>query len=187
MATQTSLLTFEQFMDLPDQEGVRRELDEGALIEMPNPSFAHGTAISDLTGLLFVYREQSGLDFVISNNTGFRLAPDTVRAPDLCLVYAPRLQAMRVERGALVSAPDLAVEVVSPSESATDLHRKIGQYLHAGATAVWALYTDTRPVMAHRRNGDIRELTAPQSLQEPDLLPGLSIPVEKIFARAIAK
>jgi len=41
--------------------------------------------------------------------------------------------------------------------------------------------------MAHRRNGDIRELTAPQVLQEPDLLPGLSIPVEKIFARVIAK
>lgn len=174
-------------MDFPDQEGVRLELDEGALIEIPNPSFAHGTAISELTHLLLSYRDQSGLDFVISNNTGFRLAPDTVRAPDLCLVFTPRLQSMRVERGALAGAPDLAIEVVSPSESATDLHRKIGQYLRAGATAAWALYTDTRSIMAHRRNGDIRELTAPQALQEPDLLPGLSIPVEKIFARVIAK
>jgi len=187
VATQTSVLTFEQFMDLPDQEGVWRELDEGMLIEMPSPSFGHGTAISDLTGLLFAYREQSGLDFVISTNTGFRLAPETVRAPDLCLVYTPRLQAMRVERSALVGAPDLAIEVISPSETAAGLNRKIGQYLRAGATAVWALYTDTRSIMAHRRNGEIRELTAGQVLQEPDLLPGLSLPVEKIFARVIAK
>lgn len=187
MATQTSLLTFEQFMDLPDQEGVRRELDEGALIEMPNPSFAHGSAVSELAHLLLTYRDQSGLEFVVSSNTGFRLAPDTVRAPDLCLLSTPRLQAMPVARGALVGAPDLAVEVVSPSETATDLNRKIEQYLRAGAAVVWAVYTDTQSIMVHRRDGEIRRLTASQTLQEPDLLPGLSIPVEKIFARVIAK
>ncbi len=174
-------------MDLPDQESVRRELDEGMLILDANPIFGHGATTLELAALLLAHRDQWGLDFVISTNTGFRLAPDTVRAPDLCLIHTTRLQAMRVERGVLVGAPDLAVEVVSPSESATDLHRKAGQYLPAGATAVWALYTDTRSIMAHRRNGDIRELTAPQALQEPDLLPGLSLPIEKIFARVIAK
>ena len=182
MATQTTLLSFDQFMDLPDQEGVLRELDEGALIEMANPSFGHGQVIVELAALLRNFLDQSGLEFRTSTNTGFHLGPDTVRAPDLCLVRASRLEAMPVRRGARVGAPDLAVEVVSPSETALDLRRKVEQYLHAGAVAVWELYVDARLVLVYRRSGETLRLTSGQTLQEPELLPGLALPVDKIFA-----
>jgi len=182
VATQVSLLTFDQFLDLPEQEGVRRELDERVLVEMGHPSFAHGAAITRLSYLLLVHRQQSGRGFAVSTNTPFRLAPDIVRAPDLCLVETARLQAMPIERGVLVGAPDLAVEVVSPSESAIDLNRKMEQYLQAGATAAWALYTDSRLIMVYRRKGETWRLTSSQTLHEPDLLPGLSLSVEEIFA-----
>jgi Uma2 family endonuclease len=62
VAAQVAVLTFDQFMDLPDQEGVRRELDEGFLIEMPNPTFTHGNAITTLSRLVGNDIERLGLD-----------------------------------------------------------------------------------------------------------------------------
>ncbi len=179
--TEVALLTFEQFMDLPDQEGVGRELDEGVLIEMPNPSFAHGAIVARINRWLGNHIDESGAEFEVSGNTDFRLAPDTVRAPDVCLVRRSALEKMPVERGVLVGCPDLAVEVVSPSETATDLNRKVEQYLRHGATAVWVAYQSTRQVMVFRRNGETRRLGIGQVIEEPELLPGLRIPVEKIF------
>lgn len=187
MATQVALLTFDQFLDLPDQEGVRRELDEGVLIEMPNPSFVHGNGITTLARLVGNDIEGLRLDLVMSTNVAFRLGPDTVRAPDLCLVRTPKLQAMAVERAVLIGCPDLAVEVVSPSETALDLNRKIEQYLAAGAVAVWILYTDSRTIMVYRHNGEVWRLSGAQILREPDLLPGLALPIEKIFAGIFPK
>jgi Uma2 family endonuclease len=180
VATQVALLSFDQFMDLPDQEGLRRELDEGALIEMPNASFVHGSAITTLARLVGNDIERLGLDLRMSTNVAFRLGPDTVRAPDLCLIRAPKLQAMTVERGVLLGCPDLAAEVVSPSETALDLNRKIEQYLAAGAVAVWVLYTDSRTMMVYRHNGEVWRLSGAQILQEPELLPGLALPIDKI-------
>ena len=182
MATQTSLLTFDQFMDLPDQEGVRRELDEGIVIEMSHASFSHGTIQGRVYAFLMAHLEQSGADFSLSQNTDFRLAPDIVRAPDVCVVRNLSLEAMEVIRGALVGHPDLAVEVVSESETAAALNRKVEQYLRAGTAAVWEMYPETRVVMVYRRSGETRKRTSGQILEETELLPGLSIAVEKIFA-----
>ena len=172
-------------MDLPEPEGLRLELDEGVLIEMPNPTFAHGAEITQLSHVLWNFLDQSGLDFQISTNTGFRLAPNVVRAPDLCLVRTSRLATMPVQRGALAGAPDFAVEIVSDSETAVRLNRKIRQYLNAGATAVWAFYLETRSILVYRRSGEIRQLLASDTLTEPDLLPGLSILVDKIFSPSV--
>ena len=85
MATQT-LVTFEQFMDLPEQEGVDRELDEGRVIEMPLPSFLHGAVQGAVFYFFKAHLERTKADFHVSLNTGFRLGPETVRGPDVCLV-----------------------------------------------------------------------------------------------------
>ncbi len=177
MAT-TTLLTFDQYVDLPDVDGVRRELDEGRVIEMAMPSFLHGAVQGTVFYFLKLWQLQTGAAFHISQNTEFRLSPETSRGPDVCVVRKSTLAAMQKTRGAYVGAPDLAVEVISESDSAADIDRKIRQYLEAGATAVWELYPDTRHVLVHRRSG----VSSPQVLEEPDLLPGLRIPVEAIFA-----
>jgi len=183
MATQTTLVTFDQFMDLPEQEGVRLELDEGIVIEMAQPSFSHGAIQVAIAASLDTYLAETGADFALSQNTGFRLAPDTVRAPDVCLVRTSSLEAMTVVRGAQVGAPDLAVEVVSPSDTARDLNRRVEQYLKAGATAVWVFYNETQTVIVYRRSGETHRLTEEQFLEEPSLLPGLRISLEKVFHR----
>jgi len=183
MATQAAtLLTFEEYADLPEKEGVFQELDEGVLIEMSTPSHAHGALQGNAFSLLSMHRKQTGADYVITRNAGFRLGPNTVRGPDVCLVRRASFRAMeRVRGGYRQGGPDLAVEVVSESETAVRLTRKIEQYLAAGTSSVWLIYADPPQVIVHRRSGEIQKFTAGQRFQEPELLPGLVIPVDELF------
>jgi len=184
MATQTqTLLTYEQFADLPDQEGVFRELDEGVLIEMPQPSPEHGVIQGTAFSLLTYYRDQTGVDLLILLNAGFQLAPDIDRAPDVAVVGRAAFKAMeRVKGGSRRGAPDLAIEIVSENDTDSAIHRKVKQYLKAGTTAVWLLHQEPPHVIVHRRSGEIQAYSPGQSFQEPELLPGLVIAVDKLFA-----
>jgi Uma2 family endonuclease len=176
-----TILTFEEFAALPDQEGVFRELDEGVVIEMPNPSPTHGKVQANTVVSLGIWVRQSGADFHLSVASDFRLGPQTVRAPDVWMLRGPAYRAMEYQQGALHGAPDLAVEVISPSNTAEDIDRKVEQYLRAGTQAVWLLYSETRHLIAHRP-GEIRKYESGQTLEEPGLLPGLAIPVDELFA-----
>src|SRR5713226_7613986 len=98
MATQT-LMTFEQYADLPEREGVFYELDEGRLIEMPNPSWLHGALQAHVAHLLSVGIERTGADLIVLTHAGFQLAPDTDRAPDVSLVPKSTLPTREVVRG----------------------------------------------------------------------------------------
>ncbi len=180
MATTQTLLTFEEFAALPEEEGVFRELDEGAVIEMPQASVPHGRVQANTAASLLAWLGKRTA-YQVSLNVSFLLAPHTVRIPDVCLMRTSSYESMEDVRGALRGAPDLAVEVISPSNSARDMDRKVEQYLRAGAQAVWLLYGDTRHVIAHRP-GEIRKYESGQVLEEPGLLPGFSVPVDELFA-----
>ena len=180
MATQT-LLTVEQFLDLPDQEGVFRELDEGAVIEMTWASPDHGLIQSNAVTLLKNWSRKRRADFVVSQSTAFQVGPDTVRVPDVFVARTSSYRAMPVVRGVVQGCPDLALEVVSKNDTAIDIDRKVRQYLQAGAVAVWLTYSETRHVLAYRRPGEIRTYEAGQTIEEPELIPGLAIPVDELF------
>ncbi len=177
MAT-TTLVTFDQYLDLPEVDGARRELDEGRVIEMAHASALHGAVQGRVFHFATVWQSQTGADFYIFQDTEFRLGPDTSRAPDVCLVRKSAFPAMKKVRGVYAGVPDLAVEVLSENDPTGDVDRKIRQYLNAGTTAVWAFHLEPRHVIVYRPSG----ITAPQVLEEPELLPGLRIPVDAIFA-----
>ena len=106
-----------------------------------------------------------------------------MRIPDVFLIRKPAARAAPVIRGgALAVAPDLAVEVVSPSDSASDLDRKVHQYLAAGTPLVWVVYPVTKNIMVYRKSGERLEFAVGQQVSDPELLPGLNIPVDEIFA-----
>ncbi len=184
MATQTqTLLTYEQFADLPEQEGVIQELDEGVLIEIPSPSPEHGVIQGTTFSFLTNYREQTGADLLILLGAGFLLTPKTARAPDVSVVRRSAFKAMeRVKGGARRGAPDLAIEIVSEHDTASGIGRKVKQYLNAGATAVWLLHQEPAHLIVHRRSGEIQAFSPGQSFEEPEVLPGLVISVDKFFA-----
>jgi Uma2 family endonuclease len=182
MATQT-VLTLEQFLELPEEEGLRRELDQGQVIEMSPPSYVHGRIVGRIAFLLEAWAEQAGGNWQVASGPGFRLGPATMRIPDVFLTRKESVDSMPVVKGAaLQGAPELSVEVVSPFDTAYRIDRSVHQFLKAGTRVVWVIYPESRRVVAHRKDGGLAEYNSGETLAEPELLPGLQVPVDSIFA-----
>ena len=177
MASKT-LLTLEQFEQLPD-DGMRHELDEGELISMPPTLGLHGTVLTEMVFLLRSVVGRGRLGRVVTD-AGYRLSENTVRAPDVSFIRAERVITMDLKRR-FEGAPDLAVEIISPSESARDIARKVGQYLRAGAV-VWVIYPEDRVVHIYESSKSWRILGSDDLLECPTLLPGFSVRVADIFS-----
>jgi len=183
VATRT-LMTAEEFFALPD-DGVRRELVCGEVVErdMAPPGEQHGDVQLEL-GLrmrLHARREKLGR---VTAETGFRLAtdPDTVRLPDVAFVSAARLPPGPPRAGLVPGAPDIAVEVVSPSDTLTQMQRKVQSYLDAGARLVWVVDPATQTVTAYRPDGSARVLRQDDLLSGEDVMPGFAVRVGELFA-----
>jgi len=178
MATKT-LMTLEEFERLPSDAGVVYELDEGELVSMTFPMPKHARVQRALLVELDAFLKRSPLGEVLLE-TGYLLSsdPPTLRGPDLGVVRAGRTidPEARIE-----GAPDLAVEIVSPSDTASGLLRKVQQYLASGAHTVWVVYPDNGQVHVFESGGQTRVLRREDVLTEPDLLPGFSLPVAALF------
>lgn len=174
-------LTVEEFARLPDDE-TRSELVRGRVVREPPAGFEHGDIAARVAHRLreFVVREDLGR--VVGAETGFVLCedPPTVRAPDAAFVAAERLPADRAGFARL--APDLAVEIVSPSNTMAQMHDKVWDYLDAGTRMVWVIEPRRRTVMVHRSRLDIRLLGEGEEIDGGDVLPGFRLPVTELFA-----
>ena len=150
MAT-TKLITAEDLFLMEEDEG-RFELIEGELRDMPPTGEEHGEISALLTSFLVIHARQHELGTVYAAETGFFMArnPDVVLAPDVAFVSAGRLAEDRDRRKYVDIAPDLVVEVISPSESAGDVSNKVQRYLNAGVRLVWVVHPQTRTVDVYR-------------------------------------
>ena len=160
------------------------ELVEGEIIEMSKPSGLHGQITFLLSLKIGNYVVDNGLGIVTAAETGFILernpdSGDTIRGLDIAFISSERGPRVLPDR-LMDIAPDLAVEVISPSNDAADIRRKIGQLLEAGTALVWIIYPDLRIVDIHRRDGAIT-LNAADTLSGGDVLPGFEVPVSDIF------
>lgn len=183
----TAKLSFEEFLQLPEEPGKRFELDEGELIVEPSPAFRHNRIRSRIARHLedFVQVHHLGL---VTIESDFRVNADTVRNPDVAFVNNERLSGMDVDRSPVDGAPNLAIEVISPSNSARDMLKKVHQYLDAGCHAVCVFYPNLKVVEMYDAGG-IREVAAPSNLQEDTVFPGhrYSLPLEYVFDDDIRK
>lgn len=134
MATVTKL-SFDEYLKLPGEEGAHYELDEGALLLEPSPTFRHNRIRDQVARRLteFVKAHQQG---EVTVETDFRLSAETVRCPDVALVTQDQLKQIDIDRSPIECAPALAIEVISPTNLAQDTRKKIRQYLRAGCQAV---------------------------------------------------
>ncbi|HXJ91808.1 MAG TPA: Uma2 family endonuclease [Terriglobia bacterium] len=178
MGTQT-ILTLEQFDQLPIVEGVQYELDEGEVAAMTEPMPRHNVVRDNVAAVLrdFVRPRKLGRVFA---ETGYQLSPETVRIPDVSFVPTERMRGLDLDRR-IAGAPALAVEVVSPTDLAQELAHKIDQYLAAGVRVVWVVYPNMREVHVFREGGAASVLGSDDSLEAPDLLPGFAIRVGELF------
>jgi len=179
MSTKT-LLTADELEQMPDDDSVRTELDEGELITMPPAGEDHGYRGSEIDSILRSYVKSKRLGRVYNADTGFRLSAGIVRAPDVAFVRRERLEEIK-SKGFAKGAPDLAVEIFSPSDSVPQLMRKVKQYFAAGCHTVWIVYPDTREIHALEASGPDRILRDGDLVEAPELLPGFSVPVAEFF------
>lgn len=175
----TTRLTFEEFQDLPEQEGIRYELDEGELLMEASPALRHNLIRQRIALKLMTFLESNRLGLV-AEEMDFRLAPSTVRNPDVAFVTAEHLKSIDLDRSPVDGAPALAVEVISPSNTAQDIAKKTQQYLRAGCRAVWIVHPSLRLVEVHSTEG-IRQVREPELLKDESLLPGFSLSLRYIF------
>lgn len=183
MTTSSRLMTADDLLHLPE-DGVRRELIAGELIELPPPPGSqHGFVASNAGGILREFTFPRRLGAVFAAETGFIISsdPDTVRAPDAAFVAADRLPEGGIPSGYLRLAPDIVVEVVSPSDTAADVHSKVCAWLTAGARLVWVVYPDSRSVTVYRSMQDASVLGPDDTLDGAPVLEGFEIRVSELF------
>jgi Uma2 family endonuclease len=179
MNTKT-LLTAAELEQMPDDDSVRTELDEGELITMPPAGFEHGCFEIEIGSILRNYVKLHNLGKVFGSSAGFRLKVDTVRAPDVAFVRRERIDSMK-SRGFAKGAPDLAVEILSPYDTFRQMMRKVKQYFAAGTHTVWIVYPDRREVQILEATGTDRLLQNDDLIEAPELLPGFSVPISEFF------
>jgi len=179
MITKT-LLTADDLARMPDDASVQIELDEGELITMPPAGEDHGYLEVDLTVRIANFVKKHKLGRVYAGDTGFRLNDRTVFAPDVAFVRKERVEVVRSKSFAN-GAPDLAVEIFSPSDGPRQATRKVKQYIAAGCHTVWVGYPKSKKVVVFEASGEERTLHESDRLEAPELLPGFSVKVADLF------
>jgi Uma2 family endonuclease len=107
--------------------------------------------------------------------------PERVRGADVAFVTGERLEGGRLPTGFLQGAPDLVVEVLSPSESAIDVQQRMRDYLEAGARLVWIVAPESRSLTAFRADGSARLVREGEEVDGEDVLPGLRFPLAEVI------
>lgn len=174
------LLSLEEFDALPD-DGSHAELWRGRLTHAPPPGDGWGRILDRLANLIDDERTASGTGCVL-RAARFLLSedPPTVLTPALAFVGRQHLSPDG-NRHRVQGAPDLAVEIVTPSRDAGDLHDRALDYLEAGARVVWVVDPAERSVAVYHGGSRVDVLADGDLLDAAPLLPGLSLPVSALF------
>jgi Uma2 family endonuclease len=161
------------------------ELVRGEIREMTPASGAHGVIAAAVFRALDRFVEERKLGLCFPDNTGFALPglENTVRSPDAAFVRAGRLPANGIGTGWMTVAPDLAVEIVSPTETTSELEEKLRDYRAAGTALIWVIDPVARIVSVQSAREAERRLAEADVLDGGDVLPGFSIPVARLFER----
>jgi Uma2 family endonuclease len=180
MRSSTSLMTFEEFERLPDEPG-KFELLDGELIQMPPAKSKHGkiakrvyTVLNDAVNRLHSAGKALELGEAFFE-MGYRLGSRTWLQPDVSILHASQKEQEYFEE-----APALAVEIISESNTARQMDRKVRRYLASGGQEVWLIYPDTRSVWIHQA-GSSAALSRCGRFSST-LLPGEEFDLEQILS-----
>ena len=176
-------MTAEELAELP-ADAWRHELIEGELRTMAPAGDQHGLVAVNITYLVVDHVRKNTLGRCHIAETGFvlRRDPDTVRAPDLAFTRTERLPDQPTKSFSDI-VPDLVVEVVSPSDRASEVTKKALVWLQAGVRLVWVIDPEAEVVTVHRDGDVIGLLQGPDAvLSGEDVLPGFEARLADIFA-----
>ena len=174
--------TVEDLYVMPD-DGYRYELQAGLLVSEPLPGGRHGMVTAAVAEILRAHVKKQRLGVVFAGDSGFILArkPDTVRGPDVAFVSRERYERSGDTAKAFAGAPDLAVEVLSPSNTATGMHAKVADYLAAGTRRVWIVDPEVRAVTVYASLLWPQVFREDELLEGDDVIPGFQVRVGELF------
>jgi Uma2 family endonuclease len=181
-SAQRTLLTAEDILKQAD-DGYRYELVKGIIRRMPPVGFEHGILSSKIGSNLDKHIKKYQLGYVCSAGTGFKISqnPDTVRAPDAAFVRQAAIDEQGIPKGYWEGAPDLAVEVISPSDTYTEVDEKVDEWLIAGCAMVWVVNPRRETVEVYRSPEDIAVLRGDDILDGGDVIEGFQCQVKELF------
>jgi Uma2 family endonuclease len=170
-----TLISVEKF-DRLEEEEFRYELDEGELITMTRPGTDHGRIQRRLLMVLQTYLDNRGGGEAFGPDILFVLGPNTKRAPDVSVVLREIGSVKEI-----TGAPDIAAEILSPSNTKKEMRRKVSQFFASGCRLAWIIDPKTRTIeIWESASGPSRTLSNSDSLETP-LLPGFISPIAKLF------
>ncbi len=173
--------TYDDYAALPD-DGRHYEIVNGVLVTAPAPSPDHQSITLRLSHYLFVHAELAGLGRVFAAPIDVELGPKHVFQPDVIVLLNAHLDSVAAKR--IIGAPDLVVEVASPSTAAFDRLTKYDVYARAGVVEYWIVKSAQRAVeVLVLENGEYRSLGifSGQATLPSRVVPGLPVHVEQFF------
>ena len=177
MVTAVKLITADELLLMPKEDGRRYELLRGVLVEKMPTGDPHGDTVSRIDRALDNYADEKDYGASRAGEPGYRLErdPDTVRAPDVAWIAPGRIPPGT--QGYPELAPDLAVEVKSPRNSYPELAAKAAMWLSYGARQVWVADPERATITVYRLYQEPVTLTEDDILEGGELLPGFAVPV----------
>lgn len=175
--------TDDELLELGSADDLKNELWNGKIITMPPGGARHGDVIIRLASAIAVHVYEHRLGRVYDGQTGFRLSTDYCFEPDISFVSNERIKLiLPIEEKLFHGAPDLAVEVLSPSDSITGTERKITVYLMHGTRLAWMVDPNNKTVRVYREPRKFEMLRSDQTLSGNAVLPGFRYPLARLFS-----
>ena len=179
MSTKTTLMTEEEFAQMKTADTERYELVEGELVPLATGLPIHSIVRDNLGFVLHGYFRNSPIGVAIGE-MDCRILPGTIRCPDVAVLIGEKAVLFDRRKYPIPFAPDIAVEVLSPSESAMDVNVKINEYLRGGCQEVWVIDHVSEEMFVHTGSKSVRLVLGDGAIESP-LLPGFSARLGDLF------
>lgn len=181
--TSPKVWTEEELQSLPE-EGFNHEVVNGELVMSPKNNFIHGRICSRLLIAIGNFNNEHRLGVVLDSSTGFWMFNRNCRAPDISFVPRTRLENLKFKpssRKFFPGAPDLAVEILSPSNSRSEIDARLRDFFASGTQIAWLINPDTASVEICRSLTQRRLIGPGGELDGENLLPGFRYPINDLF------
>jgi Uma2 family endonuclease len=179
MSTKT-LMTVEEFAQMTTSETEDYELVEGEVIPLPSANPVHAKIRQNVERQVAAYFDRNPIGVVFAE-VDCRINDETVRRPDVAIFLTSRFKDVDQTKVPVPAAPDIAVEVLSRSESAVEVHRKALEYLSGGSQEVWQFDHENGEVFVQTNSG-VRLLRGEGTVLDSPLLFGFSAPIATLLA-----
>ncbi len=182
VATIPKIWTEESLEQLASETDKQYELVNGEPKEKESEGMEHSYIAATLTGELRTHVKLKKLGVILESSGSFRMLAGNIRKPDVSFVIKERITEKRPSFTAFEGAPDLAIEVISPTDIWWEIMQKLDEYFSSGCRLVWLISPLDQRVLVYRQEQRSQILELGDLLNGEEVVPGFSMPVADLFA-----